>query len=71
MLNIMLYRWQRALDLAIKNKVHIDTVLAYRQKYLEDFNWKETDKQFLHQATQIEVDWQHVQENVAREKGKK
>lgn len=29
-LNIKLYHWERALDLAINYKVHLDTVLAYR-----------------------------------------
>lgn len=29
-LNIKLYRWERALDIAISNKTHVDTVIAYR-----------------------------------------
>lgn len=60
----------RALDLAMKANQHIDTVLAYRQQYLEEFGWKETNKQFLHQNTQVEVDWEHVQEQVDKEMGK-
>ena len=27
----------RALELAIKHKTHVDTVLAFRQKYLQEF----------------------------------
>ena len=30
LLNIYLHQWERALDLAIKHKTHVDTVLAYR-----------------------------------------
>ena len=30
LLNIHLHRWERALDLAVKHKTHVDTVLAYR-----------------------------------------
>lgn len=32
-ININLYNWERALELAIKYKTHVDTVLAYRQKF--------------------------------------
>lgn len=34
-MNIKLYRWDRALDIAINNKTHVDTVIAYRKKFLE------------------------------------
>jgi intraflagellar transport protein 80 len=30
-LNIRLYRWTRALQIAVDNKTHVDTVLAYRE----------------------------------------
>lgn len=40
----------RALELAVKHKTHVDTVLANRQKYLENFNRKETNKRFLQYA---------------------
>ena len=33
-LNIKLYRWEKAIELAISNKTHVDTVIGYRQKYL-------------------------------------
>jgi len=36
----------RALELAVKHKTHIDTVLAYRQRYLHNFDKKETNKHF-------------------------
>lgn len=36
----------RALDLAIKHKTHIDTVLYLRQKYLENLNKAENNNKF-------------------------
>ena len=52
-LNIAIFRWHRALDLAVKQKVHIDTVLAYRQKYLEEFLRSEQDPKFLQYFQQV------------------
>lgn len=40
----------RALELAVKHKTHVDTVLAYRQKFLQKFGRKETNKRFLQYA---------------------
>lgn len=40
----------RALELAVKHKTHVDTVLAYRQKFLDDFGKKETNQRFLQYA---------------------
>lgn len=37
----------RALELAVKHKTHVDTVLAYREKFLQKFGRKETNKRFL------------------------
>jgi len=33
-MNIKLYHWERALELAQNYKVHLDTVVAYRKRYL-------------------------------------
>jgi intraflagellar transport protein 80 len=40
-------RWEKALDLAINYKVHIDTVLGYRKRYLERIGKEENNKRFL------------------------
>lgn len=40
MMNIRLFRWERALDLAVRNKTHVDTVLAYRQRYMDSIDTK-------------------------------
>lgn len=40
-LNIKLYRWNKALDLALTHKTHVETVVGYRQRYLEKINKEE------------------------------
>ncbi|KAG7264613.1 hypothetical protein CRUP_025075, partial [Coryphaenoides rupestris] len=60
-LNIDLFNWDRALDLAVKHKTHVDTVLAYREKYLQRFGRKESNKRFLQYADGVEVDWEKIQ----------
>jgi intraflagellar transport protein 80 len=51
--NISLFRWSRALDLALKHKQHVETVLAYRQKYLDEFERDETDQRYLQYFNQV------------------
>jgi len=45
-LNMRLFLWERALEIALKYQVHIDTVIAYRSKYLETCNLQETSQLF-------------------------
>lgn len=45
--NIQMHNWNRALDLAVKHKTHIDTVLFLRQKYLQTINKEENNAKFL------------------------
>jgi hypothetical protein len=52
-LNIDLYRWNRALDLAVKQKVHVDTVLAYRQRHLDAFERTESLPKFQQLSKQV------------------
>lgn len=47
LLNLNLYNWNRALDLAIKHKIHIDTVVYKRQLFLEELGKKENNEMFL------------------------
>ncbi|NWV07561.1 IFT80 protein, partial [Ptilonorhynchus violaceus] len=65
--NINLYNWERALDLAVKHRTHVDTVLAYRQKFLEDFGKKETNPRFLQYAEGLEVDWNKIKAKIEME----
>uniref|UniRef100_A0A6I8Q145 Intraflagellar transport protein 80 homolog n=1 Tax=Xenopus tropicalis TaxID=8364 RepID=A0A6I8Q145_XENTR len=66
-LNIDSYNWDRALELAVKHKTHVDTVLAYRQKYLDNFNKKETNKRFLQYAEGVKVDWEKINAKIEME----
>lgn len=52
-MNIALFRWGRALELAVKNRAHIDTVLAYRQRFLRDFQREENDQRFSQIASTV------------------
>ena len=46
-MNIKLYRWNRALDIAIGQKTHVDTVIAYRKRFLEQYTKEETNERFI------------------------
>lgn len=46
-MNMNIFRWNRALELALKHKQHLDTVLAYRQQYLAEYRKDETDSKFI------------------------
>ena len=50
---LSMFQFDKALDLAVKNKAHIDTVLGYRQKYLEKTGRKENDSRFLKQLAEV------------------
>uniref|UniRef100_A0A8C4X7R3 Intraflagellar transport 80 homolog (Chlamydomonas) n=1 Tax=Erpetoichthys calabaricus TaxID=27687 RepID=A0A8C4X7R3_ERPCA len=65
--HINLFNWDRALELAVKHKTHVDTVLAHRQKYLENFSKKETNKRFLQYSEGVEVDWEKIQAKIEME----
>lgn len=43
----------RALALAVKYKTHVDTVLAFREKYLQDIGCKETLTHFQQLTGQV------------------
>jgi len=59
-MNIKLFRWERALELAVKHKSHIDTVLAYRAKYLERFEKQESDPRFKQLSATVSWEWEQV-----------
>ncbi|KAL9641874.1 hypothetical protein ABK040_000254 [Willaertia magna] len=68
-MNIKLYRWDRALDLARKFKTHIDTVVAYRRKYLQETGQEETKPEFI-QYSELEINWELIKEKIKQEKQK-
>ncbi|VDD95816.1 unnamed protein product [Enterobius vermicularis] len=53
MVNISMFRWKRALELAVHYKQYIDTVLGYRQQYLKAINRTETDAEFIKQLAEV------------------
>lgn len=55
MLVICFVSHYRALELAVKYKTHVDTVLAYRQKFLETFGKQETNKRYLQYAEGVSI----------------
>lgn len=55
MINVRTFRWERALQLAQKHKVHVPTVLLERSKYLAKAGKAETDKQFQRCNSEVEV----------------
>lgn len=69
-LYMRLFNWDSALDLAVQYKTHVDTVLAYRQRFLEQNKLVETNKRFLQYAGEVAVDWTTIKEKIAVEKEK-
>lgn len=67
-LNIKLYRWEKALDIAVNNKTHIDTVIAYRKRFLEQYSKEETNEKFKQYSSQIEVNWETVKTKIRADK---
>ncbi|XP_062598363.1 intraflagellar transport protein 80 homolog [Saccostrea cucullata] len=65
--SVQLYNWDRALELAVKHKTHVDTVLGYRQRYLERFEKKEKNKRFLQYSEGIEIDWEKIDAKIEME----
>nr|CCC52397.1 conserved hypothetical protein [Trypanosoma vivax Y486] len=62
-----LFNWERALEIAVSQKTHVDTVLARRQKYLDAVGKKETIPLFKEHNASVTVDWEVVNEKVKQE----
>jgi intraflagellar transport protein 80 len=69
-LNIKLFNWSRALELAVQHKTHVDTVLGYRQRYLTQWGLNEENKAFLQYSQGVEVDWEKITAKKKQEKEK-
>ena len=67
-ININLYRWDRALKLAVDNNTHIDTVLAYREKYLKNAGLSEVNSKFLELSKDVVIDWDKIKAKIAEDK---
>lgn len=62
--NIQLYHWTRALELAIKHKTHIDTVLYLRKQYLNILGKPENNNQFIGIQENVKYDDEKVKEKI-------
>lgn len=70
-LNIKLFKWDRALEIATNQKTHLETVLAYRKRYLERIGKEETNKNFVKLFKEHpNVDMETVKANIKIEKEK-
>ena len=67
-ININLYRWDRALNLALTYGTHVDTVLAYRAKYLEKVGLQEVNSKFIELSRENTVDWAKIKAKIAEDK---
>lgn len=54
-ININLFRWDRALNLAQTYKTHVETVIYFRRKYLEAASLEETNAKFNELAKEINI----------------
>ncbi|TPX54497.1 hypothetical protein PhCBS80983_g05895 [Powellomyces hirtus] len=64
---IALFNWERSLELAIKYKTHVDTVLHFREKYLKAVGRRETNRKFIQYSQNVEVDWEQIKAKMAME----
>lgn len=69
-MNIKLFRWDRALDLALQHKQHVDTVLYYRREYLRAADGEETNKRFKDLSDEMPLDEAAIKANITNEKTK-
>eukprot|EP00164_Ancoracysta_twista_P001772 GFYU01002327.1.p1 GENE.GFYU01002327.1~~GFYU01002327.1.p1 ORF type:complete len:763 (-),score=200.01 GFYU01002327.1:142-2430(-) len=67
-MHIRLFNWDRALDIAWQHKSHVDTVLAYRQKYLDALGKQENNERFLQVPAELASDWETIQTKIREEK---
>jgi intraflagellar transport protein 80 len=65
---VRLFDWRRALDLATKHGMHVDTVLYHRRAYLKSAGRKETDGAFLDAMRAVDVSEEAVLAKIAEER---
>jgi intraflagellar transport protein 80 len=66
---IRLHRWEDALHLAMQQKTHVDTVLAYREMHLKELDHEENHAEFKQVAESLgPVDWPTIKAKIEMEK---
>merc|ERR1712154_192206 len=67
-LNMRLFRWRRALELAVDHNSHIETVVAFRNSYLQTLKKQETIDLFIEYNEKYkEIDWSQIEEKCRNE----
>ncbi|MCO5553156.1 hypothetical protein L7F22_006677 [Adiantum nelumboides] len=66
--NLRLLNWDRALEIALLHKKHVDTVLWKRGQYLSDTNQDETKDAFKNLKDQVPIDVETIKQNISEEK---
>ncbi|CAM9962929.1 unnamed protein product [Heterosigma akashiwo] len=67
-MNVRLFRWHRALELAVKHKSHVDTVLGYRQRHLQALGAAEDLPLFQQYAAEVQIDWEAIRAKKEQER---
>ncbi|KAH7441540.1 hypothetical protein KP509_03G042400 [Ceratopteris richardii] len=67
-LNLRLFNWDRALEIALSHKKHVDTVLWRRDQYLQDTHQEESKKEFKDLRDQVQIDVVRIKQAIAEEK---
>ena len=49
---------------SIKHQSHVDTVLAYRLKYLARCDKEENNKKYIQYMKEVEVDWDKINQKI-------
>ncbi|BBN11030.1 hypothetical protein Mp_5g08460 [Marchantia polymorpha subsp. ruderalis] len=63
-----LFNWDRALELALLHKQHLDTVLWIRQQYLKRTHVEETKQQFRQLNQQVQIDLEKILAKIDNDK---
>jgi intraflagellar transport protein 80 len=66
-MHMTLHKWDRALEIAVERRTHVDTVVAFRQRYLETVGRKETLDKFKQVAPTVQIDWPTLEEKIKQE----
>jgi len=65
-----MYKWEHALDIAVQHKTHVDTVIAYRKRFLAMYKKEETSEKFKQFSEGMNVDWETIKNKIRAEKEK-
>ena len=66
-LNMDLFRWEKALDLALKHKTHVDTVLWFRQIHLQRLNRNENNPKFKKFSQSVDLNWENIKAKIEQD----